>query len=1782
MKKTPKSNRSRRSSWMKKNLSANRKPTTFHLESLEPRQMLSGISFAAVNLNGDTVESDRFQVTLNDENGTTETQYVTMNIISSSGRVIDPKDISMEGVAPVRASADSGTRVTSILYQMGFGTDYSVTVDNLQDGETLSVFFTVLGDKDGNGLTEKEYYEAFGEAMKSKGLNSQSVKIFKNKYGVDITQNHFDTLWDLNNDGKFTLEEFDVLFSENTITVDLRQTITTSPDIRDLQVNGETPREDGLVAGSELELSGTLSEMDTTHPVWAQVTVGEKTEDVNLTELANSSGSFTWNVADTIALADGDEVKIVLYGGKCETTVDDPSANSWSFTLDATAPAITETEVLTVNDQEAFEGKFYGKYNDDGNLNFEIQFATDLEKDAFLTMLEEEGNGLYIDVVIANASGTPVFTATNYQVTKDRVTKKQDENNYVLSLSISQKDTKLADGEYTLTVTPHDLAGNTVAETTPTLVVDSTAPVAADVATTYTEKTNPGSVTADYYTDGTFSDGSADVTLGFANGEKGTIHYSLDGGENWLSSGDTFVGELTLFPTWQAGTNTIQYYLVDWAGNALGSETEPLTWTCIINTAPVLSDAGNALVANGLTQLEREGAEDVTVTLADQFTNDDQGAMTYSATSSDSRVTATVDENGVLSFTFTALEEDEVSYPTTITVTATDQYGETCTLTFELEYTKDNEAPQAGNVQIEDGSGDRLDSTGWNQTGYDIILAQQGSTATELWLTGTIEDISEIESFTVVWGGSSYAVTNPAEDFTDGVFSYNAANKSFKIDITGITEGGYSLKVYGADEHGNVTTADTAQETTILVDFTAPIATIDSIAMDGKSTTTTVYTNDTTPTVTVVVSDADTDTWVQLWNGATLLGSGQVANGTVSITPTETLAGGSYTLTVQIVDGVGNKGASQECLVVVDTTKPVVGWNSGDFDSEQTGTETGEYYTINSSQKVILELTETNQTGGSWTITRNDAPLEYNADGLELILGTNAFTATYTDAAGNVSEELSFTVILNDVPTPVAGQQVDAVQDDGGDGSYEKTYDLSKWFSNEVGDMRYSVSGGTEGITATTNGNTLTVNFSAWAEDDTKYNDYTFTITATDSYGETATADLVITYTNDNLPPQWGNILVNEQPAKEWNGMPTPILATNSTPLTISAPVKELSGIKELYLAVLKDGNAIPNLEKVNLLDAEASLGIYDPSEQTITLKDIPVEAGTYTLILFGSDELGNSSVKEDGSYKDNASRVDILVDTTEPAVTLVISAEKTLTNTLPKLDLEGMPATGFSESNAIKYEVWAQKGEEIPILYMSGFSTDGNLPELTPLVETLDEGVWIFSIQAIDVAGNISTGEQTTGNSVTVTIDTTPPSAAEWEGDVLSPYAGEAGAYYTEDRSQMVLAAFNEPVTVTIRKGTEEFSYTNNDFIEYGRNEFTVVATDLAGNVSETEFVIHYNAVPVVVTGSELRLPIGEYDNGTVTFILPAYQVRSLFAQADEDVDSLTYTFQINGESVTSELLTSDVFCLTLTGVAESATSLGKISITVTDSYGKTATFTSSDDSYKENLAPGWDSSATLEDGALQVTMSQLFENILYTFDVPVADAETDVSNLTLTSPENSEYSFAWDEDRNVWTCTFKPTNEDFTGTVSLPFTLEDVEYGGNVGERTSNLSISLTVSKVNRAPVRNETSIPAVETKAGEEVTINLANYNKYFTDPDGDPLTVQLVDGGTATLTPVLGQTGQYTFTPSTYGVYTFLIQASDGELSSASATVSIVAAGTASIKDESLDVMAEQTISAGVAT
>ncbi|HXF87893.1 MAG TPA: Ig-like domain-containing protein, partial [Xanthobacteraceae bacterium] len=207
-------------------------------------------------------------------------------------------------------------------------------------------------------------------------------------------------------------------------------------------------------------------------------------------------------------------------------------------------------------------------------------------------------------------------------------------------------------------------------------------------------------------------------------------------------------------------------------------------------------------------------------------------------------------------------------------------------------------------------------------------------------------------------------------------------------------------------------------------------------------------TNDTTPTVRVslVGTGALAGDTVQLYNGATPLGSPVVLSGTnitdqfVDITPAALSNGVTYAFNATITDAAGNTSApSANFSVTIDTTPPnapaitdvndnvdpVQGSvpNAG-FTNDATPTlsGTGEANSIISIYDGLTLLGTTVATaGGTWSFTPA-APL---AD------GDYVFTATATDAAGNTSEPSADFNVTVDTGTPAA-PAITGIADDSG------------------------------------------------------------------------------------------------------------------------------------------------------------------------------------------------------------------------------------------------------------------------------------------------------------------------------------------------------------------------------------------------------------------------------------------------------------------------------------------------------------------------------------------------------------------------------------------------------------------------------------------------------------------------------------------------------------------------------------------------------------------------------
>ncbi|SFG13290.1 hypothetical protein SAMN04488025_11717 [Planifilum fulgidum] len=141
--------------------------------------------------------------------------------------------------------------------------------------------------------------------------------------------------------------------------------------------------------------------------------------------------------------------------------------------------------------------------------------------------------------------------------------------------------------------------------------------------------------------------------------------------------------------------------------------------------------------------------------------------------------------------------------------------------------------------------------------------------------------------------------------------------------------------------------------------------------------------------------------------------------------------------------------------------------------------------------------------------------------------------------------------------------------------------------------------------------------------------------------------------------------------------------------------------------------------------------------------------------------------------------------------------------------------------------------------------------------------------------------------------------------------------------------------------------------------------------------------------------------------------------------------------------------------------------------------------------------------------------------------------SNGTLTF--NSDGSFVY------------TPNAGFTGTDTFTY------QASNGVSRSLVATVTITVNATNQPPVANDDSYT---TDVDTPLTVPAPGVLANDTDPNGDPLTAQLVDGP-ANGTLVLNPDGSFTYTPDTgfSGTDSFTYQASDGSALSNVATVTI---------------------------
>ncbi|WP_237712974.1 Ig-like domain-containing protein [Serratia sp. M24T3] len=641
----------------------------------------------------------------------------------------------------------------------------------------------------------------------------------------------------------------------------------------------------------------------------------------------------------------------------------------------------------------------------------------------------------------------------------------------------------LTNGSHTFSVTVTDAAGNISDRSTAvTLTVDTHAPVAATLVVTddVTDTVVPNQGTTNDATPTLSGTAEAGSTVTIYDGAT-AIGTAIATGGNWTFT----TADLT------DGSHTFTVTSTDAAGNV--SVASPATTVVIDTIAP---DAVTVAASNN------NGTAAIPIP-QDGSTNDNTPALTGTAEagslitiSEGTNVLGTVTANSAGSWSFISSTLADGAH--TLSVTATDAAGNVSTpstVTFTV---------------ITTGPAPITDLTVTDNVGTITGALASGATTddTTPTLAGTATAAGDIVT---VYDGTTVLGTVTAG--TGGAWTFTTA---------ALANGLHPLSVTVTDPAGNTSAATNFP---ITVDTVAPTAS--TLVITNDVTNTVVpnggSTNDTTPTLSGVAEGGST---VKVYDNGVLLGTTTAAaNGAWSFT-TGVLATGSHPLTVTATDAAGNVGAATAATVVIDTTAPapvtltasnndgstpVAIANNGitnDSTPALSGTaEAGSLVTISEGTTVLGTVTA--GTNGAWSFTT-----------ATLANGAHTFSATATDAAGNVSTATTLTLTVDTV-APAAITNLTVTDNVG---------TITGTLANgaRTDDNTPTLAGTTEANAivsiydgTTLLGTTTASNTGAWSYTTVALSDgaHPLTVTATDAAGNTGPASTAVSITVDTVAP---------------------------------------------------------------------------------------------------------------------------------------------------------------------------------------------------------------------------------------------------------------------------------------------------------------------------------------------------------------------------------------------------------------------------------------------------------------------------------------------------------------------------------------------------------------------------------------------------------------------------------------------------------------------------------------
>ncbi|WP_347940270.1 BapA/Bap/LapF family large adhesin [Enterobacter kobei] len=634
-----------------------------------------------------------------------------------------------------------------------------------------------------------------------------------------------------------------------------------------------------------------------------------------------------------------------------------------------------------------------------------------------------------------------------------------------------------------------------------------------------------------------------------------------------------------------------------------------------------------------------------------------------------------------------------------------------------------------------------------------------------------------------------------------------SGNWSF-TPTTPLVDGSYALRVYATDVAGNASANSSVF--TFTVDTAGPVvpvvtSVIDDIAPVTGTLTSGNTTNDARPTFN---GTGDVGSTVHVIVDGNEIGTAVVnAQGNWTFTPGSDLSDGPHAITFNATDAAGNTGSTTAPFnLTVDTgvpSAPVISTAADNVGSVQTPLSSGQ-----STDDTTPTLNGTATANATVTVYENGQPIGTAlADGTgawsftpstPLSSGSHTWTATVTDAAGNVSPASpGFTLVVDTTApnAPVISQAIDDVGSITGPITSGQTTDdtVPRLVGTSEPFATVNIYEGTTLVgTGTADG---TGSWSILLNTTLTTGAHSFTAQATDAAGNTSVSSASFSLTIDTTPPA---LPVLTSILDDVGNAATPVAnggLTNDAQPTLSGTAEAGSTVK-----------IFDNGVQIGSVTATGGAWSFTPSPA--------LGNGSHNLTFTATDAAGNVSAPTAG-YVIN---VDTLAPSA-PVISSVVDDVGSVTGPITGPTNDTRPTlNGTAEANAT---VRIYDGITLVGTVTADASGNWTLPQTTT---TLTQGTHNFTATATDAAGNTSVASTVTTIIVDTTAPTAPTGTFNADGSVLTGNA-EAGSTVS-----IRLADGSTVTAIAGSNGTYSYTFTNK---QTEGQTLQITATDAAGNTS-------------------------------------------------------------------------------------------------------------------------------------------------------------------------------------------------------------------------------------------------------------------------------------------------------------------------------------------------------------